>query len=105
MPVVVEESGVVGKGDACGDEGKSEESGIGNILITCLQDTDVGNEVAGDVEACHLYAELESFEALENSGCDALGCFALVVSGEHAVDVGVVHRPEASCHVHGEWVA
>ena len=60
----------------------------------------MGNEVAGDVEACHLYAELESFEALEDSGSYALGCLALVIAGEHSVDVGVVHRPETSCHVH-----
>ena len=35
---------------------------------------------------------------------NALGSFALIVAGEHPVDVRFVHGPEPAAHVHGKMV-
>lgn len=65
----------------------------------------MGNELSRHVERCELESVAETFEMLEDGRGDALGGLALVIAWEHTVDVGAVHSPEASSHVHGEWVA
>ena len=64
----------------------------------------MGQEVTGHVEGGELDAELIGTDLLEELCGDALGGLALKVAGEHAVDVGVVQRPEALADVHGEVV-
>ncbi len=60
----------------------------------------VRQEVALLVEAGELDSELVALNLFEETVCNPLGRLAHVVAREHAVDVGVVHRPEPLSDVH-----
>ena len=104
LPVVVEGGGVVGPGVAHQHVGQAEAAAQRGALQAQIHHLHVGQEVAGHVEGGELDAEPIGTDLLEELGGDALGGLALKVAGEHAVDVGVVQRPEALADVHGEVV-
>ena len=105
LPVVVEQCGVEGAWLVGSDVSHAEESGGLHVLVARLEHPHMGHEVARHVVTGQLDAVFVAAQAREDGGGNALGGLPLVVAGEHAVDVGGVHSPEASADVHGEWVA
>ena len=64
----------------------------------------MGQMVAGQVEAGQVHAVPVALQRREDPRRNALGGLALVIAGEHPVDVGVVGGPEPAPHIHRELV-
>ena len=105
LPVVVEQGGIVGRRFAQRNKGKSKETCAFHILVTRPEHTHVGHEIAGQVKTGHLQTILVVLQLLKKCCRDALGRLALVIAWEHAIDVGVVHRPKPAVDIHREGVA
>lgn len=76
-------------------EGQPEGIRAFHALVRGLHHAHVGDKIPPQVKGSELNAVFPPLHVLENPGRDALRGFPLVVPGEHAVDVGAVHTPEA----------
>ena len=74
------------------------------MLIAGFHHPHMGQMVAGQIKAGQVDAVGIAFQRFKQPRGDALGGFALVVAGEHAVDVGVVGGPETPAHIHRKLV-
>lgn len=104
LPVVVEDDGVEGGRFVSADEWQPERLGCGDILVARLHDSDVWSEIAIHIIGCELNSPLIVSDRLKECSGYALGGLSLVVAGEHAVDVSIVHCPEAFLDIEGEGV-
>ena len=84
--------------------GLREALGQFGVLVAGVHHAHVGDIAARKVVARHLHAESVALELFEQGGGYALGGLAEAVAGEHAVDVRIVHGPEAFAYVRGEGV-
>ena len=64
----------------------------------------MGHKIAGQIKGCKMDAVFIALHRLKQCRRNALGRFALIVAGEHPIDVRFVHRPEPAAHVHGKMV-
>ena len=100
----VEQRGVKGLGIGHRDVGKPELPALGGLVEPGPDDPRVSDELLWHVVGGYLDPEAVVMHGLEYAVGDPLGSLALAVAGEHAVDVGVVHGPEALADVHREGV-
>ena len=94
------------------DRKRLAHENIGKPEVTsCLRITPIGthhshvrHKIASEIKRSELNAPLPPDQMLKQTGGNALRCFALVVTGKHAIDVGIVHCPETFSDVHGRRV-
>ncbi len=103
-PVVVERGGVEGVGLVRHHVAHTEFVARRRVGAGAGHHADVRQEVSFEVKRRHLDAIAPAAHRLEQPSRDALGGLSLVVAGKHAVDIGVVHGPEALADVHGDVV-
>ena len=100
LPVLVERCRVIRTGVSAINIRQPEVLGKLDVLKARLHYPDVRYVIALHIKARELNAELIGAYVLKHSGSNSLSRFSEVVSREHAVDVGVVGRPEALADIH-----
>ena len=104
LPVVVQRGRVVGLGRPQKNVGQAECQCLFLPLVARLHNADMGQQVAGQIEAGEVDAVRVALNGGKNMGGNALGGLPLVIAGEHPVDVRVVRRPEPAAYIHGKLV-
>ena len=71
-----------------------------NIMIAQVHNPYMGNDFTHHIKAGHLYPVLIALDLFKHAGCNALCGFAQMIARKHAVDIGIIGRPETFANVH-----
>ena len=93
-PVVVERRRVKRTGNMMEHIGQLEVRSVIGLLTTAMHDAYMRQKVALKVKTRKVHAVSIAFDEFEEGGSDTLGCFAMIVSWKHAVDIRFVAWPK-----------